>query len=794
MSGMKSLQFTRLVVLVATLLAGVSTVAEPERKYGRIELIRDTWGIPHVFSETDAGAMYGLGFATAEERGFQMTYNLRIIQGRLAEIVGERQRGNRNETAVDHDRKMRTFGWARAAGRTAANLDHDTRRLLQAYCDGVNDSFAAQKAAGTLHPLFKELEVTPEPWTPADCLLSWWHLAQFFATDGTRDLMVWRNRTNPRPGQPQPPQPRSTWADDSTAVVQRDEVSEAWLRKAERFREKHGSVPSGGEGDGPKFSHAWVVGGKKTTTGSAVLVSDPQTPVRNPSLWMEFHVSGRTFNARGIGVPGSPGLLLGFKQYIAWGLTALGADQADLFRLETDDKHPNEYRWDGKWRKMEVRTERIKVKGSQDVELTVRETHLGPVASEFCFRQPGDPEVALKRVPMCEPNRDTIQGVFAMMRARNAKEFSEALGDWRFPSANCVYGDSRGQIGYAVLGAIPIRSKLSPDPNGNEAIPGTGNAADWQGFVPQELLPQVVNPKGGLLLSANHRPVGSFYPIPLGISTGSMGDTIRSWRLRERLGEQARFTPEDVQEVHYDTVNPARREIVRLGLHLRDTGQCDLSDDSKKALEVLEKWFKAGASSDLKTDGAERATRISTFFRFVATPLAMKYGGGESGLARFLKDSAQRISADPKAAFGEDECRFIDTILSDAWRAGAGTAGRGARGSTARNPASVRTLGWFDSLDGFGSLDPAEDLAQPNLTCLDGQTIHSQAGQSYTQWVPLHDVDSAQTICPIGHSDRPNSRHRTSTMNLWSEAKLHPAPLSRAAVEKIASERIVLGR
>jgi acyl-homoserine lactone acylase PvdQ len=424
----------------------------------------------------------------------------------------------------------------------------------------------------------------------------------------------------------------------------------------------------------------------------------------------------------------------------------------------------------------------------------VRETHLGPVASKFCFRQSGDPEVALKRVPMSEPDRDTIQGVFAMMRARNAKEFSKALDDWRFPSANCVYGDSAGNIGYALLGAIPIRSKLSPDPNGNEAIAGTGDAADWMGFVPQELLPHVVNPKAGLLFSANHRPVSSFYHIPLGISTGSMGDTIRSWRLRERLNQKERFAPADVLEVHYDTVNPARREIVRLGLHLRDTSQCDFSDDSRKALEVLGKWFKAGASSDLKSDGAELATRISTFFRFVATPLALKYGGGESGLARFLKDSAQRIAADPKALFGEDECRFIDTILSDAWREGGTTPARGGRSQAGRNPVSARTLGWFDSLDGFGSLDSEEDLKQPDITCLDGQTIHSQAGQSYTQWVPLHDVDSARAICPIGHSDRPDSRSRTSTMNLWGEAKLHAAPLSRAAVEKITVKRTLLAK
>src|SRR5262249_32179552 len=160
------------------------------------------------------------------------------------------------------------------------------------------------------------------------------------------------------------------------------------------------------------------------------------TPVRNPSVWMEFHVKGQTFDARGVGIPGSPGLLIGFNHRVAWGLTALGADQADLFRLETAADHPDEYRWNGGWRKMEVRTENIMVKDGPTATLTIRETHLGPVMSEFAFRQPGDPQVALKRVPVCETNRDTIQGVLAMMRAQDANAFREALTGWHFPSAN----------------------------------------------------------------------------------------------------------------------------------------------------------------------------------------------------------------------------------------------------------------------------------------------------------------------------------------------------------------------
>ena len=327
---------------------------------------------------------------------------------------------------MDNDRKMRTFGWARACRPHRRKLGRQHAHPAAGLTVTESTFLADQKIRGQAPSVTRKLGVQIEPWTPADCLLSWWHLAQFFATDGTRELISWRNATRPQAGRPEAPRPSSSWKDDAASVVQPDDVSAEWRRQVREFEVLHGfnKGQRGAGEDGPKFSHAWVVGGKKTTTGSSVLVSDPQTPVRNPSLWMEFHVSGKTLNARGVGIPGSPGLLLGFNQRIAWGLTALGADQADLFRLKTDSDHKDQYQWNAQWRPMAVRQERIAVKGASEVNLAIRETHLGPVVSAFAFRQPGEPEVALKRIPMCETNRDTIQAVFAMMRATNAAQFA----------------------------------------------------------------------------------------------------------------------------------------------------------------------------------------------------------------------------------------------------------------------------------------------------------------------------------------------------------------------------------
>ena len=798
--------------LALLLGSSISSVAGAGAR-GTVELIRDTWGIPHVYADSDEGAMYGLGYATAEDRAFQMSYSLRIIQGRLAEVIGDVPRQGRRETALHSDKMMRTFGFYRAAQTVAENLDAETRALLSAYCEGVNDGFARTRE--TRHPLFAKLGLEPETWTPTDCIAAWWHLGQFFATDGTRELIAWRNRDGGEPGAAPPgtarpvgrpgrggPEPgRGVPAlpvdvtpmppDDAPAVVKRADVAGAWIEQVTRFATDHGLAPGRAAApEGPKFSHAWVVGGKKSSTGAAILVSDPQTPVRNPSLFYEFHVCGKTFNARGIGVPGSPVILIGFTPHVAWGVTALGADQADLFRLRTDPEHPDQYFFDDTWRDMTVRREAIKVRGHEPVEYLIRTTHLGPVATEFCFAQPGE-EVALKRVPVCETDRETVQAAFAMMRADSAEAFAAALSAWRFPSANMLFGDAKGNIGYHAVAAIPLRS---PDSfaDGRAAHDGTASRFAWRGIVPAELLPQVINPGAGYLYSGNHRPIESWYPIPLGAMTGGGGDTVRSWRLRERLEAKPRFAPQDVLDIHYDSVNPARRDIVRLALHLRHRLGRRLSPAAEQALDRLERWSAAGSSSDLACEGAEVATGINTFFRIVATPLAGVYGGGESGLSYFLKSATARLDADPAAELSAVEQEFIDQSLSAAWeqaqsRYGADTARWSGR---ARESVTGRVLGYYESLDGYPSLDPQYDLHCPPLSNVDGGTIKSQFAQSYTQFVPLDDPDAAMTLLPIGQSERPDSVFRTSTLGLWEQGALHPAPLSREAVARIETLRV----
>ncbi|MCG8374972.1 MAG: penicillin acylase family protein, partial [Chlorobiales bacterium] len=293
-------------------------------------------------------------------------------------------------------------------------------------------------------------------------------------------------------------------------------------------------------------------------------------------------------------------------------------------------------------------------------------------------------------------------------------------------------------------------------------------------------------PQQGWLVTANHRPIASFYPFYQGNSTGSLGDTDRSWRLKERVLAQDSFKPEDVLAIHYDQVSPVKRDIVRFGLFLRDQQAHPLQRDTLLALKHLEPWLAAGAESDLRIKGTALVNAMSIMFRanFAASTI---YGGGGSGLVNMMQTINQRLAEEPHAVLSSYEVEFVDLTLQQAWRNAQSQYGRDPNTWLDQANAKLKRsqLPYFATLDGFGSLDTEKDISMPGLRCIEGGTILSQKAQAYTQYVPLDNPDQAQTILPPGQSEHPDSPSHLCTYKLWENAQLHPAPLSRQAVERL---------
>jgi len=752
-----------------------------------VELLRDSWGTPHIFADTDEGAMYGLGYASAEDRYFQMCFNRLIMQGRVAEVFGDL---GGEGTALNNDRQMRTLGAYGSAQTIVTNLDEETRRLLQSYSDGVKAYAVAHQ--DRLNPLFAKYGFVPEPWVPADSIVSWWHLlGGYWGIDGSLEREAPRRRGSEGRG-------ATVHLDDDAAVVKRKDVSDEWVRSLDRFVKEQGLQPYQMSGadlwEGPKFSHGWALGKPVTESGSSLLVGDPQLPIQNPSFWYEFHVSGKTLHARGIGFAGSPGIMVGFTPGVAWTVTALAADQSDHYLLQIDPDNPDRYMLDGQWRAMDVRTETILVKGGDAVSHKVRTTVFGPVISEYVEGlRPGE-GVADRRVPLDDLEHDTVQAHFGMMRARGVEEFRRAARDWRFLNVNCVFADAAGNVGYTVLGAFPL---VPPGPGNGGELPldGTRSANNWRGTIPYELIPQVVNPSEGYVVTANDRPIQTFYPLRLGLGAG--GETLRGLRIKERirehLGQGKKFGFADNLRVQNDAVSPMIKLVLRLGYHLRDDRQAELSAVVLKSLAYLEDWYRNGAQLDWNCPGMELATEIRLFFRAINHPVARIYGGGHPGTGLFVKTLTARLQQDPHAALQPEEQQFVSKVLADAWTTAVSKYGEDPtqwREKAVRARVGQR-LGYMMNNDGFPSLDPQWDVVAPLLPKVAGTL--SQPSQSYTQVVDLSDPDASLSLLPFGNSERPDSPFRFASWSAWVSGELRPAPLSRSAVEKLAVARSTLG-
>lgn len=734
-------------------IAAVSTVYGSER----VEIIRDQWGIPHVYADSNAGVFFGAGYATAQDRMLQMELFRRKVAGRLAEVLGPEW--------LASDRLMRTLGLYRHAQQVVDHLTPDTREALEAYAAGINHYLTTE--ADNLNPVFARLGIVPEPWTPADSIAVWMRIAEYFDNSWKQEVNALRQREGQQQVGGAGGSQGALVIDEAAVVVEEQDFARTSPDVYQRLK----SYPRAkGEDDGwerVKASHAWTVSGEKTVTGKPLLESDPQIAVTLPSLWYEIHLSGGDYNARGIGLAGAPGFLVGWNEHLAWGATALGSDGSDLFqeRLSPTGK---EYQWRGEWYPVQTRTEKILVKGAEPVVIEVKETRHGPLVDDFLAGRRPDEHFALHHT-LLQETTTSIEGLLAMMRARNWTEFTGGLRRYRSPGLHVVYADVEGNIGYHTAAAIPIR-------RGVYGIPQVGwsGEEEWAGYIPFEELPHVLNPSRGFVASANHVPVGSWYPHNLTIGTGGTGHNGRSWRLYELLEAGNSFSVEGFAQVHRDNINPIARDLVRLARILRERGL--LSREALAFLSRLDEWD--GRLTTMSPEAARAETLLAAVHRSIrpegeTATLAARFGGGFAGVVFLLRTVLGEYERSGEIPLMAEVASWLDQVLRQAAEKTPGwgpVATRPQRGAYQAN------------LEGFPSLDPQADRLLPQFTTTAVDTIWSQLGNSYTQIVDLADIDNSRSFLPPGISEDPRSPHYFDQVDLWVKGETHPAPLSREGV------------
>ncbi len=732
------------------------------------EIVRDTWGTPHIFAESEADGFFALGYACAEDRLLQMDLMRRRAAGRLAEVFGA--------DVLDSDRASRIAGYPRHCRAAFERLPARFQEFLLAYAAGVNAFAAAEPQAVARR--FAPLGILPEPWTPVDCLLAARGILALGSpfNEGAVEEYHGAREAAARASDGAAARRSGMTIDDEVAIVSERELAKdaALYARLKGMARMPGFELRTAPGEGPKMSHAWAVSGRRSTTGKPILESDPQLTLCSPPFFYEFHLAAGAIDARGLGIPGCPGLFIGWNRRIAWGASALGVDSVVTF-LDKLAPGGGGYLYEGAVAPFARRLERIDVKGAAPVVQEVLANRHGVVFNSLA-RAPRAGEALVCYDAQTMDAGTSARAMLEVLTAGGWDEFRRAMEHYYYPGIHVVYADVEGRVGYQTVVHRPLTVR-SP----RTALEGWTGKDEILGRIPFDDLPRMLDPDAGYVSHANNLPVGSWYPYDLGISTGGTGDTTRSLRLRQLLAGDRKLSPEDFERViHRDDVNAAVAALLPVA---RKVVEEDKLEDRgvRRLLASLDGW-------DLHASSAERfpaaRTLENTLTPYRGAGLQDIYGAGGGGVAHLARQVGAQFTESGATPREPAVRAYLVTWLKSA------AEGRGRAAADAPRTIAIpyqRTIP-----HNLPPVEPALDIVSPPLACLDQGTIWSQPGNLYTQIVDLADVDNSRAMIAPGNSEDARSPFRTSGMDVWVRGATRPAPLSRDKILAMAASRTAL--
>ena len=549
------------------------------------------FGIPHLFAGNEDDLFKAQGYLHAQERLWQMDFNRRFFTGRLAEILGEnaipwkeisiRFKG---KTTVDLDYFVRLMGIRRAAKASLGALPKEYVHRLTAYCEGVNRYIETHLKS--LPVEFRILRYLPDHWQPEDCLTIGKGFALLLSTSLFTRLTI-SALSDKLKGQENklkslvPCYPE--WGPCITRYRPESfsEVSGELLRFLNGTF-GHSQWASGGHG-----SNNWIVAPWRSSTGKPILCNDPHLRMSLPSVWYLIHLEAKPpagqddgLDVWGASIPGSPCVHLGHNRRIAWGVTAALCDDADLYREKVHPEDPDRYLEGNDWKKMAREGETFRIRGGREVKKTIRFTRHGPVISDFIRKSPVEEVMAFRW--SAHDSSEEFRALYGVNRARNWNEFLESLSYQFAPTLNYVYADVDGNIGYSLVGRIPLR----PHPSSLIPLPGWSGDFDWQGYVPFSELPRLYNPPEGIIATANNRIADPSYPHYL---SDLFDPPFRIERIKELLIAKDRLSPDDMAEIQTDAVSLQAKGLI--GVLQADLEEVASKDASlRAAVKRLIQW------------------------------------------------------------------------------------------------------------------------------------------------------------------------------------------------------------
>jgi penicillin amidase len=759
----------------------------------RVTIRRDERGIPYVEAQNDEDLFFGQGYATAQDRLWQMDLFRRTARGELAEIFGIAL----STLALDQDKLHRTYGFAQAAEAEVAAASPRTRTMLEAYARGVN-AYASSLDPQSMPPEFQILQYGFRPWTPADTCV----VVKIFheALSDTWRLDIMRQALSVLPAEKRAellPEisaidvlvvGKDTQSKTKSAHVARQPVSPETLAKLSHDQEIAAAALDriGFGTDALAASNNWVVSGSHTVTGKPLLANDPHLRPTAPSIWHLVHLSAPGVRVAGVATAGLPGVIIGHNDRIAWGFTNVGPDVQDLYVEKFNPHNPKQYQTPGGWQDAVIRHEQIKVRkafGSSEydtVNYDVTVTRHGPIIFE------GDGKRYALRWTALDPTKNNAESSFVINRARNWKEFNTALESFTAPTQNIVYADVEGHIGYHAAGVVPVRK------SGDGSVPydGSTDAGEWTSYIPVSKLPTLFDPPSGIIVTANQRIVGTDYPYFL---THSWAQPYRARRILDLLSEKPKLSSDDFRRIQGDTYAIAgvlfTREVVKL---LRP--KLTPADEKLKAtLDAFEQWdgrVNAESAVALLASQMRLTVRSKILTAALGPELVRSYqwSNFDTTLDRILKE--QPAAWLPKefsnyadllrACYDENIAAFTKNFGADQTK---WTWGDFAK---ARFP---HPLGPAPLIGGQFVVPP---FPQNGTGGLIGATVNVGAAVSMRLIADPSDWDKTQQGIALGESGVPKNPHWNDQLADWRAVTPREFPFTVSGVSKATKETLVL--
>lgn len=767
-----------------------------------VEVLRDAWGIAHIYAQTEHDLFFTQGYTAARDRAFQFELWRRQATGTVAELLGPRE--------LRRDIGARLFRYRGGLDADLARYHPRGAEIVGAFVDGVNAFVDEAARDSSLVPEeLRLLGIRPGRWTPEVVISRHQGLlgnigaeldnGRFVARHGADLLRKWE-WFHPGPGEPvlelDPAIDGSGLHDPILALYEafrapvrfRPEDVAAGYRNdtasARRLADAAEAATTALRRDEGRDigSNNWVVSGSRTVSGRALMANDPHRAQSAPSLRYLVHLVAPGWNVIGGGEPVIPGVSIGHNEYGAWGLTIFGTDGEDLYVYETNPADPTQYRYRGTWETMRAVVETVTVKGAAPHVATLRYTRHGPVVYTDSARR-----VAYAvRAAWMEPGGAPYLASLRMDQARNWEEFRIACSFSHIPGENMVWADVNGNIGWQAVGIAPIRRHWS----GLVPVPGDGRY-EWDGYLPIMEKPHSYNPAEGFIATANNNLTPESYPHRDAIGW-AWADPFRFARIAEVLGSGRRFTMADMVALQTDYTSIPARSLVPLlgGLRASDAaterarvmllGWDRVLDRESAAAGVYEAWYR----------------QLSARTGAVIAPPGPRAMLGTPSATRVI----QWLTA-PGGEFGEHPVAGRDSLLLASLRAavgeltsryGADTTGwRWGRYHQAmlRHPMSAALDAGQRRRFDVGPWPRGGDAYTPGAT---GGGENQTSGASFRLIVEAGDWDGALGTNNPGQSGDVDSPHYRDLFELWKDDRFFPVKYSRPAVEGVTRGRYLL--